>query len=54
MHIYTVIKEKVQSILTERKQYVFKRDLDDDSDGAHLTSRQKKKQKKTSDRQMLP
>ena len=30
MHIRTVIKE--------RNKYVFKRDLDDDSDGAHLTS----------------
>ena len=38
MHIYTAIKEKVQSLQTERSKYVFKRDLDDDSDGAHLTS----------------
>ena len=38
MHIYTVIEEKVQSLQTERNKYVFKRDLDDDSDGAHLTS----------------
>ena len=38
MHIYTVIKDKVQSLQTERNTYVFKRDLDDDSDGAHLTS----------------
>ena len=37
MHIYTVIKEKVQSLQTERNKYVFKRDLNDDSDGAHLT-----------------
>ena len=38
MRICTEIKEKVQSVLTERNEYVFKRDLDDDSDGAHLTS----------------
>ena len=38
MHICTVIKEKVQSLQTERNKYVFKRDLDDDSDGANLTS----------------
>ena len=38
MHICTVIKEKVQSLQTERNKYVIKRDLDDDSDGAHLTS----------------
>ena len=38
MHIYTVIKEKVQSLQTERNKYVYKRDLNDDSDGAHLTS----------------
>ena len=38
MHIYTVIKEKVQSLQTERNKYVFKQDLNDDSDGAHLTS----------------
>ena len=38
MHICTVIKEKVQSLQTERNKYVFKRDLDDDIDGAHLTS----------------
>ena len=38
MHICTVIKDKVQSLLTERNKYAFKRDLDDDSDGAHLTS----------------
>ena len=37
MHIYTVIKEKVQSLQSERSKYVFKRDLND-SDGAHLTS----------------
>ena len=38
MHICTVIKNTVQSLLTERNKYVFKRDIDDDSDGAHLTS----------------
>ena len=38
MHICTVIKDAVQSLQTERIKYVFKRDLDDDSDGAHLTS----------------
>ena len=38
MHIYTVIKDTVQSLNTERNKYVFKRDLNDDSDGAHLTS----------------
>ena len=38
MHICTVIKEKVQSLQTERNEYVFKRDLNDDSDGAHVTS----------------
>ena len=38
MHICTVIKDKVQSLQTERNKYVLKRDLDDDSDGAHLKS----------------
>ena len=38
MHICTVIKDTVQSLKTERNKYVFKRDLDDHSDGAHLTS----------------
>ena len=38
MHIYTVIKDTVQSLKAERNKYIFKRDLDDDSDGAHLTS----------------
>ena len=38
MHICTVIKDTVQSLLTERNKYVFKRDLNDDSDGAHMTS----------------
>ena len=38
MHICTVFKDKVQSLYTERNKYVFKRDLDDDSDRAHLTS----------------
>ena len=34
----TVIRTKVQLLLTERKTYVFKRVLYDDSDEAHLTS----------------
>ena len=38
MHICTVIKEKAKSLYTEENKYVFKRDLNDDSDGAHLTS----------------
>ena len=38
MHICTVIKDKVQSSKTERNKYVFKRDINDDSDGTHLTS----------------
>ena len=38
MHICTVIKDTVQSLQTERNKYVFKRALDDDSDGAHLKS----------------
>ena len=38
MHICTVIKDTVQSLQTEQNKYVFKRDLDDDSDGAHLKS----------------
>ena len=38
MHICTEIKDEVQSLKTERDKYVFKRDLDDDSDGTHLTS----------------
>ena len=38
MQICTVIKVAVQSLYTERNKYVFKRDLDDDSDGAHLKS----------------
>ena len=38
MHICTVIKDKVQSLQPERNKYIFKRELDDDSDGAHLTS----------------
>ena len=38
MHICTVIKDKVQALQTERSKHVVKRDLDDDSDGAHLTS----------------
>ena len=38
MHICIVTKENVQCLQTERNKYVFKRDLDDDSDGVHLTS----------------
>ena len=38
MHICTVIKDTVLSLKTERNKDVFKRDLDDDSDEAHLTS----------------
>ena len=37
MHICTVIKDTVQSLYAERNKYVFKRDINDDSDGAHLT-----------------
>ena len=33
-----MIKENVQSLSTERNKYVFKRDLNCDSDGAHVTS----------------
>ena len=38
MHICTVIKETVHSLQAEQNKYVFKRELNDDSDGAHLTS----------------
>ena len=38
MHICTVIKDTFQSLKTERNKYVFKQDLNDDSDEAHLTS----------------
>ena len=38
MHICTVIKDTVQSLQTEQNKYVFKRDINDDSDGVHLTS----------------
>ena len=38
MHICTVIKDTAQSLYTEQNKNVFKRDLNDDSDGAHLTS----------------
>ena len=38
MHICTMIKDTVQSLQSEQNKYVFKRDLYDDSDGAHLTS----------------
>ena len=39
MHICTVIKDTVQSLLTERNKYVLKRDLNDDSDGAKENER---------------
>ena len=38
MNICTVIKATVQSLQNEQNKYVFKRELDDDSDGEHLTS----------------
>ena len=38
MHIISVIKDKVLSLETERNKYVFKQDLNENSDGAHLTS----------------
>ena len=38
MHICTVIKDTVQSLQTEQSKNVFKLDLNDNSDGAHLTS----------------
>ena len=38
MHICTVIKEKVKSLLTEQNKYAFKQCLNVDSDGAHMTS----------------
>ena len=38
MHICAVIKDKVQSLQTERGMYVSKRELNYDSDGAHLRS----------------
>ena len=38
MHIYTVIKDTVQSLETGRNKYVFKRDLNNDGDGAYLAS----------------
>ena len=38
MHICTVITDTVQSLKTEQNKNVFKQDLDDDSDAAHLTS----------------
>ena len=62
MHICTVIKDTVQSLYTEQNKYVYKRDLNDDSDGAHLTSfgiefqteEVANEKKKTSDHQVLP
>ena len=38
MHICTVIKDNAQSLQTEGNKYVFKRDINDDSNGACLTS----------------
>ena len=38
MHICNVMKDNVQSLKAERNKYVFKLDMNDDSDGAHLTS----------------
>ena len=38
MHICTLIKDTVQSLWTDQNKNVFKRELSDDSDGAHLTS----------------
>ena len=38
MYICSVIRDTVQSLQTEQNKYVFKQDLNYDSDGAHLTS----------------
>ena len=38
MYKWTVIKEKAQSLKSDQNMYVFKRDINNDSDGAHLTS----------------
>ena len=38
MHICAVNKDTVQSLQTDKNKYIFKRDLNYDSDGAHLTS----------------
>ena len=38
IHICTAIKDNVKSLQTEQNKYVFKRDLNDDNDGAHMTS----------------
>ena len=59
MHICTAIKEKVQSLKAERDKHVFKRDLDDDSDGSHMTSfgiefQSEEEAKKKNDHQVLP
>ena len=59
MRICTVIKDNVQSLETEQNKNVFKRDLDDDSDGAHLTSfgiefQTEEEAKKKNDHQVLP
>ena len=59
MHICTVITDTVQSLYTEQSKFVFKRDLNDDSDGAHLTSfgiefHTEDEAKKKNDHQVLP
>ena len=38
MHIYTVIIEKDQYLLTERNKYVFKQDINNGSDGVRQTT----------------
>ena len=38
MHICTVIKEKVKSLQIEQNKYVFKRDINDNSNMENLTS----------------
>ena len=38
MHICTMINDKVQSLQNEQNKHVFKRDLNDDSDGTHQIS----------------
>ena len=59
MYICTEIKDTAQSLYTEQNKNVFKRELDDDSHGAHLTSfgiefQTEEKQKKMNDHQVLP
>ena len=38
MRIYRVVKEEVESLLTERNKHVLKQDSNNDSDGESLTS----------------